>query len=89
MWQYLTVRSTVNQINPSWPGSSYWLAVDGQPDRTFRTPDEALRVLGEEGWECLHFHQDDGPRPQIIPGSLVQSPGFPSQYTLRFKRRAG
>jgi hypothetical protein len=88
-WLYLTVTSTLDQINPDWMGSNYWLAVEGRAEQRFRTPDEAMAALGAEGWECIHFHQDDGPRQQIVPGSLVQAPKFPPRYTLRFKRRAG
>lgn len=82
-WEYIALHS--------WPksGTFYFDAVfeltgDGY---TFATVDEALRVLGAEGWECILCHRDDGPRQQIIPGTLIQAPPWPVKYELRFKRR--
>lgn len=88
-WEYLCVSSVLGLMPPETYISlfKYILQVQHPDDqRTFATPDEALCVLGEEGWECIHFHQDDGPRQQMIPMSLIQPLPFPSKYTLRFKR---
>jgi len=54
----------------------------------FSSVDEALQVLGSEGWECIMCHRDDGPRQQIVVQSLIQPPPWPVQYELVFKRRA-
>lgn len=86
-WEYCTVESKV-ALGKSWFDHNAFelVLVDSEPRRTFVSPDAALRELGEEGWECIQFHQDDGPRQQVIPMSLIQPPPWPVQYTLRFKR---
>ena len=83
-WEYCAVVSTLIPGTSPWD-SPYELRLAGS-ERTFNTPDIALRELGEEGWECIQFHQDDGPRQQVIPMSLFQPPPWPTRYTLRFKR---
>lgn len=62
------------------------LTTDETPPRVFGSPDEALRTLGDEGWQCIHFYQDDGYRQTIVPGSLIQARPWPKQWTIRFQR---
>jgi len=82
-WEYCTVKSEMRS------GSmfAYDLVLQGSDPRTvFASVDAALSMLGTEGWECILFHRDDGPRQQMIPMSLHQPLPFPARYELRFKR---
>lgn len=83
-WEYCTVASELK------PGIdfAYELVLHGTR-RVFPSVDDALTELGMEGWECILCHRNDGPRRQIIPGSLIQASPWPVKYELRFKRARG
>lgn len=83
MWQYITLRTEFTMERLLGAGGP--LIGDGH---RFSSPQEALSVLGSEGWECIGYSRNDGPRPTIIPGSLVQTPQQAPQYELVFKRFA-
>lgn len=83
-WEYITLRSQFKS-GTGWYDGVLEIAGDGF---TFSTPDTALKALGAEGWECISYHRDDGPRQQVITGSLVQPPPWPVKYELVFKRKA-
>jgi len=87
VWQYITLRSQPRA------GTFFF---DGVQELVgggyiFPTPDVALAALGGEGgegWECICYHRNDGPRQAIIPMSLIQPPPWPVRYELVFKRKA-
>lgn len=83
-WEYITLRSR-EKSGTAWFDNQWEIAGDGY---TFEAPDAALKALGIEGWECILYHRDDGPRQQVIPKSLIQPPPWPVKYELVFKRKA-
>lgn len=84
-YEHLTVRGEEPWAG-RFMGERPTFTTDESPPRTFATPDEALRVLGAEGWQCIHFFQDDGPRQPVIPMSLIQAPAWPKSWVIRFQR---
>lgn len=73
-WEYCTVTTVVTDWSGRNGPCGITLRYCGSPSQDFDSIDQALREMGQQGWECFHIEKSP---PPIITFQSV---------TLRFKR---